>query len=175
MRRTPAAGLLEYIIPLLYLPVFTIWVSATKQASHTHKLFSAWVSAAKQASHTLKLSTAWVSATKQASHTHKLFTLRQKKGTEKLDPISCAHTEAKEWVQAELVRSTAILRYEPCPQFINVSQRALHIYWQFSAMSHAIHKIVSKRRCQSYFISRRSPHHGISKDSDLCASAHRCL
>ena len=70
---------------------------------------------------------------------------------------------------------TATLRYEPCPQFINVSQKALHIYWQFSAMSHAIHKIVSKKRCQSYFISRRSPHHGISKDSDLCASAHRCL
>ena len=43
-----------------------------------------------------------------------------------------------------------------------------------SAMSHVIHKIVSKKRCQSYFISRRSPHHGISKDSDLCASAHRC-
>ena len=42
-------------------------------------------------------------------------------------------------------------------------------------MSHAIHKIVSIKRCQSYFISRRSPHHGISKDSDLCASAHRCL
>ena len=72
------------------------------------------------------------------------------------------------------VGSMATLRYEPCTQFINVSQRALHIYWQFSAMSHAIHKIVSKRRCQSYFISRRSPHHGISKDSDLCASAHRC-
>ena len=70
---------------------------------------------------------------------------------------------------------TATLRYEPCIQFINVSQRTLHIYWQFSAMSHAIHKIVSKRRCQSYFISRHSPHHGISKDSDLCASAHRCL
>ena len=69
---------------------------------------------------------------------------------------------------------TATLRYEPCPQFINVSQKALHIYWQFSAMSHAIHKIVSKRRCQSYFSSLRSPHHGISKDSDLCASAHRC-
>ena len=72
------------------------------------------------------------------------------------------------------VGSMATLRYEPCTQFINVSQRALHIYWQFSAMSLAIHKIVSKRRCQSYFISRRSPHHGISKDSDLCASAHRC-
>ena len=72
------------------------------------------------------------------------------------------------------VGATAALRYEPCTQFINVSQRALHIYWQSSAMSHAIHKIVSKRRCQSYFISRRSPHHGISKDSDLCASAHRC-
>ena len=70
---------------------------------------------------------------------------------------------------------TATLRYEPCTQFINVSQKMLHIYWQFSAMSHAIHKIVSKRRCQSYFISRHSPHHGISKDSDLCASAHRCL
>ena len=42
-------------------------------------------------------------------------------------------------------------------------------------MSLAIHKIVSKKRCQSYFISRRSPHHGISKDSDLCASAHCCL
>ena len=79
-------------------------------------------------------------------------------------------------IQTELPeRSTTALRYEPCTQFINVSQRTLHIYWQFSAMSHAIHKIVSKKRCQSYFISRRSPHHGISKDSDLCASAHRCL
>ena len=38
-----------------------------------------------------------------------------------------------------------------------------------------IHKIVSKERCQSYFISRRSPHLGISKDSESCASAHRCL
>ena len=76
---------------------------------------------------------------------------RRKKGTEKLAPISYAHAEAEEG-----------------------HRRALHIYWQFSAMSHAIHKIVSKRRCQSYFISRRSPHHGISKDSDLCASAHRC-
>ena len=28
-----------------------------------------------------------------------------------------------------LVRSTAALRYEPCTQFINVSQRALHIYF----------------------------------------------
>ena len=62
---------------------------------------------------------------------------------------------------------TAALRYEPCTQFINVSQRTLYIYWQFSAMSHAIHKIVSKRRCQSYFISRRSPHHGKSKNRDL--------
>ena len=70
---------------------------------------------------------------------------------------------------------TTTLRYEPCTQFINVSQRVLHIYWQFSAMSHAIHKIVSKKRCQSYFISRRSPHLGISKDSESCASAHRCL
>ena len=116
--RTPTEDILEYIIPLLYLPVFTIWVSATKQASDTHKLFSVWVSATKQASHTLKLfivwvsaikqashtlklfivwvsatkqashthklSTAWVSATKQASHTHKLFTLRRKKGTERV-------------------------------------------------------------------------------------------
>ena len=102
-------------------------------------------------------------------------TLRRKKGTEELVPVSCAHSEAKEWAQAELVRSTAALRYEPCTQFINVSQKMLHIYWQFSAMSHAIHKIVSKKRCQSCFSSRRSPHHGISKDSDLCASAHRCL
>ena len=72
------------------------------------------------------------------------------------------------------VEFTTTLRYEPCNQFINVSQRALHIYWQFSAMSHAIHKIVSKKRCQSCFSSQRSPHHGISKDSDLCASADRC-
>ena len=43
------------------------------------------------------------------------------------------------------------------------------------AMSHTIHKIVSIKRCQSYFISRRSPHLGISKDSELCVSAHRCL
>ena len=64
------------------------------------------------------------------------------------------------------VGSTATPRYEPCTQFINVSQRALHIYWRFSAMSHAIHKIVSKKCCQSYFISRRSPHHGKNKNRD---------
>ena len=28
-----------------------------------------------------------------------------------------------------VVRSTATLRYEPCTQFINVSQKALHIYF----------------------------------------------
>ena len=82
MRRTPVAGIWEYIVSLLYLPVFTIWVSVTKQAFHTLELFITWVSAAKQASHTLKLFIAWVSAAKQASHTHKLFTLRRKKGTE---------------------------------------------------------------------------------------------
>ena len=59
--------------------------------------------------------------------------------------------------------------------------RMFRLLWTFvdlklpSAMSHAIHKIVSKERCHSYFISRRSPHLGISKDSELCASAHRCL
>ena len=51
--------------------------------------------------------------------------------------------------------------------------RMFRLLWTFvdlklpSAMSHAIHKIVSKERCQSYFISRRSPHLGISKDSEL--------
>ena len=54
------------------------------------------------------------------------------------------HAEAEEGHRRAFARSTATLRYEPCTQFINVSQRALHIYWQFSAMSHAIHKIVSK-------------------------------
>ena len=63
-----------------------------------------------------------------------------------------------------------ILSPVPTLQWEKGDRSCLHI----SAMSHAIHKIVSKRRCQSYFISRRSPHHGISKDSDLCASAHRC-
>ena len=29
-------------------------------------------------------------------YTHKLFTLRRKKGTEKLAPVSCAHVEAEE-------------------------------------------------------------------------------
>ena len=135
-------------------------------------------------------------------------TLRRKKGTEELLPITCAHSEAKEghreacscllcprWAEeghrgasscllcplcgarrntggTRLVYGNPTLR--ACTQFINVSQRALHIYWQFSAMSHAIYKIVSKKRCQSHFSSRCSPHHGISKDSDLCASVHRC-
>ena len=59
--------------------------------------------------------------------------------------------------------------------------RMFRLLWTFvdlklpSAMSHAIHKIVSIKRCQSYFISRRSPHLGISEDSESCASAHRCL
>jgi hypothetical protein len=40
--------------------------------------------------------------------------------------------------------------------------------WQMaSAMIHAIHKIASKRLFQSYFISRRSPHHGKNKNRDL--------
>ena len=56
-------------------------------------------------------------------------TLRRKKGTEKLAPVTCAHAAAEEWAQAEFVLSTAPLRYEPCTQFINVSQRALHIYF----------------------------------------------
>ena len=55
--------------------------------------------------------------------------LRRKKGTEKLAPVTCAHAAAEEWAQAEFVLSTAPLRYEPCTQFINVSQRALHIYF----------------------------------------------
>ena len=92
----PAAGILEYIIFLLYLPFFIIWVSATKQASHTHKLSTEWVSATKQASDTHNLFIVWVSATKQASHTHKLFTLRRKKGTEKPVPIFYAHAKAEE-------------------------------------------------------------------------------
>ena len=50
-------------------------------------------------------------------------------GTEKLDSFSCAHVAAEKWAQAEFVLSTAPLRYEPCTQFINVSQRALHIYF----------------------------------------------
>ena len=166
MRRTPVAGILEYIIFLLYLPFFTIWVSATKQASDTHKLFTAWVSATKQASDTHKLFIAWVlatkqasdthklfsvwvsatkqasdthklfsvwvsatkqasdthklfsvwvSATKQASHTHKLFTLRRKKGTEKLDPISCAHAEAEEGYRRNLsgLRQSYVTSHAP--------------------------------------------------------------
>ena len=124
MRRTPVAGIWDYIVSLLYLPVFTIWVSVTKQtfhtlelsiawvseakqASHTLELFITWVSATKQASHTLELSIAWVSATKQASHTHKLFTLRRKKGTEELVSVSCAHVEAEEGYR-EAWRSTFI-------------------------------------------------------------------
>ena len=55
--------------------------------------------------------------------------LRRKKGTEKLAPVPCAHVAAEKWAQAEFVLSTAPLRYEPCTQFINVSQRALYIYF----------------------------------------------
>ena len=55
--------------------------------------------------------------------------LRRKKGTEKLAPVTCAHAAAEEGAQAEFVLSTTPLRYEPCTQFINVSQRALHIYF----------------------------------------------
>ena len=59
--------------------------------------------------------------------------------------------------------------------------RMFRLLWTFvdlklpSAMNHVIHKIVSIKRCQSCFISRRSPHLGINKDSESCASAHRCL
>ena len=45
------------------------------------------------------------------------------------------------------------LRYEPCTQFINVSQRTLHICWQFSAMS----RITSKVKT---VICEQAPNHG---------------
>ena len=47
----------------------------------------------------------------------------------------------------------AILRYEPCTQFINVLQRALHIYWQFSAMSRITAKVKT-------VICEQAPNHG---------------
>lgn len=47
----------------------------------------------------------------------------------------------------------ATLRYEPCPQFINVSQRALHICWQFSAMSRITPKVKT-------VICEQAPNHG---------------
>ena len=59
--------------------------------------------------------------------------------------------------------------------------RMFLLQWKFvdlklpSAMNQVIHKIVSIKRCQSYFMSRRLPHLGISKDSELCTIAHRCL
>ena len=40
-------------------------------------------------------------------------TLRQKKGTEKLVPISCAHAEAEEGAQAGVPHLLAVLRNEP--------------------------------------------------------------
>ena len=51
------------------------------------------------------------------------------------------------------VGSMATLRYEPCTQFINVSQRALHIYWQFSAMSRITAKVKT-------VICEQAPNHG---------------
>ena len=56
-------------------------------------------------------------------------TLWRKEGTEKLDLIICAHAVAEGRHRREFVDVTATLRYEPCPQFINVSQRTLHIYF----------------------------------------------
>ena len=139
MRRTPAAGILKYIIPLLYLPVFTIWVSAIKQASHTHELFSVWVSATKQASDTHKLFSAWVSATKQASHTHKLFTVwvsatKQASHTHKLSIAWVSATK-----QASHTHKLFTLRRKKgtggtCPVYGTPTLRAMH----------SIHKCVAK-------------------------------
>ena len=53
----------------------------------------------------------------------------------------------------EFVGFMAILRYEPCTQFINVLQRALHIYWQFSAMSRITAKVKT-------VICEQAPNHG---------------
>ncbi len=39
---------------------------------------------------------------------------------------------------------------------------------------HSIHKCVAKGAPHLLAVLRNEPHHGISKDSDLCASAHRC-
>ena len=161
-----AACILEYIIPLLYLPVFTIWVSATKQTSDTHKLFIVWVSAIKQASHTHTMKSLWVSATKQASHTHKLFTLRRKKGTEKLAPVSCAHVEAEEgyrlacfcllcprWGERRGTGGT-------CPVYGSPTLRAMH----------SIHKCVAKD-APHLFHWRLSPYKVKNKNSVLWASS----
>ena len=107
-----------------------MWVSATKQASHTHKLFTLRRKNGYREAWSCLLCPRWGGRRVQRS----LFlspvpTLRRKKGTEKLAPVTCAHAAAEEGAQAEFVLSTTPLRYEPCTQFINVSQRALHIYF----------------------------------------------
>ena len=147
MRRTPAAGILEYIIPLLYLPVFTIWVSAIKQASHTHKLFTVWVSATKQASHTHKLSTVWVSATKQASHTHELFSV----WVSAIKQASHTHELSTAWVSATKQASHT---HKLSIAWVSATKQASHTHKLFTLRRkkgteeldpmHSIHKCVAK-------------------------------
>ena len=90
-----------------------------------------------------------------------------------------SHRETSHWGRTSrspwaFVGSMATLRYEPCTQFINVSQRALHIYWQFSAMSHAIHKIVSKNAAN--LISYRGVRRITAKvKTVICEQAPRSL
>ena len=55
-------------------------------------------------------------------YTHKLFTLRRKKGTDQLVPISCAHAEAEEGYRGA------------CPVYGDPTLRAMH----------SIHKCVAK-------------------------------
>ena len=176
------------------------WVSAAKQASHTHKLFTlrrkkgtkklapiicahAEEEEGYREACTYHLCPRWGGRRVQRSLFLSPVPTLRKKGTEKLAPIICAHAEEEEGYReactyhlcphwgGRRVQRSLFLSPVPTLRQKNGHRRNLSCLRQPYAMSHAIHKIASKRCCQSYFISRRSPHHGKNKNRDLWANS----
>ena len=97
-----------------YPQTFIVWVSATKQASHTHKLFTLrrkkgtekpvpifYAHAKAEEGH--RGACSYLLCPREGGRRAQrslllspVPTLRRKKGTEKLAPVTCAHVEAEE-------------------------------------------------------------------------------
>ena len=104
---------MEYKVPLIYLPVFMIWVSATKQASHTLKLSTLWWKKGTEKLAPVTCAHAVAEeGYREACSCHlcprcgrrrvqmslllsPVPTLRRKKGTDELALVTCAHAVAE--------------------------------------------------------------------------------
>ena len=99
-------------------------------------------------------------------------TLRRKKGTEKLAPVICAHAEAEEGYKRSLLLSSV-----PTLRQKKGTEKLAPVICAHAEAEEGHREACSYLlcpRCDGIEAQEGVRRIGKSKDSDLCASAHRC-